>query len=151
MKDPRYSTLVNILDKLRAEAPQTEEFRRFHSNKPDDVTFSRSQAFIHLLLLIKFGLETFDERTQHICDGPGDGGLDAYYISEQEKTVFLVQSKFKGTQAGFTGDSLSAADLVKIEIDRIISGETADSNGVAYNGRIHEFQLKLNQATRKQI
>jgi hypothetical protein len=151
MRDPRYSTLLNILDRIRSEAPQKEEFRRFRSKNADDITFARGQAFIHLLLLIKFGLETFEDRNQHICDGQADGGLDAYYISEQEKTVFLVQSKFKNTESGFKGDSLSALDFVKMELDRIIGGEITDSNGVPYNAKIHEFQLKLNQATRKQV
>ena len=151
MKDPKYATLLKIIDGIRAEAPNQEDFRRFRTKKPDDIAFSRGQAFIHLLLHIRFGLETFEERHQHICDGQGDGGLDAYFISEQEKTVFLVQSKFRNTESGFTDDSISASDLVRMELDRIIGGETTDSNGVNYNPMIHEFQLKLSQATRKQI
>lgn len=151
MKNPKYATLLKIIDGIREEAPNQENFRRFRTKKPDDIAFSRGQAFIHLLLLIRFGLETFEERHQHICDGQGDGGLDAYFISEQEKTVFLVQSKFRNTESGFTDDSISASDLVRMELDRIIGGETTDSNGVNYNPKIHEFQLKFSQATRKQI
>ena len=151
MGDPKYATLLKIIDGIRAEAPNQENFRRFHSRKRDDVAFSRGQAFMHLLLLIRFGLEGFEDRYQHICDGQGDGGLDAYFISEQEKTVFLVQSKFRNTESGFTDDSISALDLVRMELDRIIGGETTDSNGVNYNPMIHEFQLKLSQATRKQV
>jgi hypothetical protein len=62
----------------------------------------------------------------------------AYFISEQEKTVFLVQSKFRNTESGFTDDSISASDLVRMELDRIIGGETTDSNGVNYNPKIHK-------------
>lgn len=151
MTDPRYLILLNIIDGIRYDAPKTAIFQRFHSNKPDDIAFSRGQAFIHLLLFIRFGKEEFIERQLNICDGPGDGGLDAYFISEQEKTVFLIQSKFGNTESGFKANSISASDLVKMELDRIISGETTDSNGNSYNPKIHEFQLKLNQATRKMI
>jgi hypothetical protein len=151
MNDPKYETLLKILDNLREEAPNTRDFHRFHSNKPEDIQFSRGQAFIHLLLLVKFGLETFQERDQFICDGQLDGGLDAYFISETRKTVYLVQSKFKSTDTGFINESISASDLVRMELDRILVGETKDSNGKTYNPKIHEFQFNLNQATRKQV
>ncbi len=111
MKNPKYATLLKIIDGIRAEAPSQEDFRRFRTKKPDDIAFSRGQAFIQLLLLIRFGLETFEERHQNICDGQGDGGLDAYFFSEQEKTVFLVQSKFRNTESGFTDNSIPASDL----------------------------------------
>ena len=151
MRDPRYVTFVNILDDIRKHAPDTDAFQRFHSNNPDDVVFSRGQAFIHLYLLVKFGLEGFEERHRLICDGTGDGGLDGYFISEVEKTVYLIQSKFKSSDTGFAGESISISDLVKMELDRILAGESLDSNGVVYNPKVLEFQVNLNQATRKQI
>jgi hypothetical protein len=151
MNDPKYETLLKILDNLREEAPNTQDFDRFRSNRPEDIQFSRGQAFIHLLLLVKFGLETFKERDQFICDGQLDGGLDAYFISENQKTVYLVQSKFKSTGTGFINESISASYLIRMELDRILFGEPKDSNGNTYNPKIHEFQLNLNQATRKQV
>lgn len=151
MNDPRYSTLLKILDGIRNDTPQSDEFQRFHSKKNEDLIFSRGQSFIHLFLLVKFGVESFEDRHQLICDGPMDGGLDAYFIQPSEKIVYLIQSKFKSSDTGFNGESISVADLVKMELDRILAGETRDSNGVNYNPKIHEFQLNLNQATRKQI
>jgi hypothetical protein len=114
MKDLRYVTLINILDWIRNNAPSEKEYKRFHSKIPDDMDFSRGQAFIHLFLLAKFGIESFDERAQLISDGPNDGGLDAFYISEAERTVYLIQSKFKNTASNFRGEAISAADLVKM-------------------------------------
>lgn len=151
MNDPKYDTLINILDNIRKQAPDTAEFSRFHSKNPDDILYSRGQAFIHLLLQVKFGLETFTERDQYITDGQQDGGLDAYFISETQKAVYLIQSKFKNTCTGFINESISTSDLVNMELERILRGETKDSNGIAYNPKIHEFQLNLNQATRRQV
>jgi hypothetical protein len=151
MKDLRYVTLINILDWIRNNAPSEKEYKRFHSKIPDDMDFSRGQAFIHLFLLAKFGIESFDERAQLISDGPNDGGLDAFYISEAERTVYLIQSKFKNTASNFRGEAISAADLVKMELERILQGDTTDSNGNTYNPKILEFQVKFNQATKKQV
>jgi hypothetical protein len=149
--DPKYKTLVAILDSIRKEAPTTAEFARFSSRKVDDTTYSRGQAFIHLWLLVKCGLDTFDTRNQQICDGEGDGGLDAFFISQQQKTVFLIQSKFKNSENKFIGESINASDLVKMELDRILNGETKDGNGNLYNARVLAFQSNLEQATRRQV
>jgi len=48
-------------------------------------------------------------------------------------------------------ESISTSDLVNMELERILRGETKDSNGITYNPKIHEFQLNLNQATRRQV
>lgn len=151
MKDPRYNILVKILDGIRAEAPHTPKFSRYRSKKPDDVAFSRGKAFIHLFLLARFGLEVFSDRNNYICDETLDGGLDAYFISETDKTVYLIQSKFKNTDTGFAGESISISDLVRMELDRILHGESKDSNGITYNPNILEFQLLLDKVTRKQV
>jgi hypothetical protein len=151
MNDPKYNTLLKILDSIRKQAPDTPEFRRFHSRNSEDIDYARGQSFIHLLLLVKFGLETFDDRHQLICDGQFDGGLDAYFISQTQKTVYLIQSKFKKTGASFASESISASDLVRMELDRILKGETKDSNGNVYNPKILEFQLNFDQSTRKQV
>lgn len=151
MNDPRYETLLKILDGIRNDAPDTEESKRFHSKKPDDLSFTRGQAFIHLFLWVKFGLSSFNERNSYICDGPVDGGLDAYYISETEKTVYLIQSKFRNTAKNFNAEAITVSELIRMEIERILHGHTSDSNGVLYNQKVLEFQLKLDKATRKQV
>lgn len=151
MSEPKFIMLLKILDEIKKDAPKTKDFKRFYSGKIEDLNYSRGQAFIHLFLLIKFGLETFEARQRFICDGKFDGGLDAYFISEREKTVYLIQSKFHTTDSSFKAEKIPVSDLVKMELDRIIHGETNDSNGNTYNAKVLEFQLKLNQATQKQV
>ena len=151
MNEPKYQILLNILDEIRINAPNKKEYKRFRSKKNEDINYSRGQAFIHLYLQIKFGVESFEDCQSFICDGQNDGGVDSYYISEANKTVYLIQSKFKNSSKNFSSEEIRIKDLVKMELDRIIGGETTDSNGVNYNPKIHEFQLKLNQASQKQI
>jgi hypothetical protein len=38
-----------------------------------------------------------------------------------------------------------------MELERILQGDTTDSNGNTYNPKILEFQVKFNQATKKQV
>ena len=64
MSDPKYSTLIEILDSIRKQAPASAAFDAFRSKQPDDIQYSRGQAFIHLFLLVKFGLETFVDTFQ---------------------------------------------------------------------------------------
>jgi hypothetical protein len=149
--DPKYKTLIAILDSIRKEAPVDAEYKAFRSRKPEDIQFSRGQAFIHLFLLVKFGIEKFEARSLHICDGPQDGGLDAYYISEELKTVFLIQSKFKNTGKSFEGQEIPSSDLVKMELDRILIGQSTDSNNVEYNPKVLKFQATYKGASTKQV
>ncbi len=151
MSDPKYSTLIKILDSIRKQAPDSTKFDGFRSTQPDDIQYYRGQAFIHLFLLVKFGIETFLDRLQFICDGEQDGGLDAYYISETQKTVYLIQSKFKNSDVGFVTESISVSDLVRMELDRILQGQSNHSNGIVYNPKVLEFQLNYNRATKKQV
>jgi len=151
MNDPKYNTLIRILDSIRKQAPDSDGFAAFRSTKLGDIRYSRGQAFIHLFLLVKFGLETFEDRNQFICEGSQDGGLDAYYISETQKTVYLIQSKFKNSETSFATESISVSDLVRMELDRILQGQSNDSNGIVYNPKVLEFQLNYSQASRKQV
>jgi len=151
MSDPKYNTLIKILDSIRRQAPDSAEFSAFRSTQLGDIQRTRAQAFIHLFLLAKFGLETFGDRLRFICDGEQDGGLDAYYISETQKAVYLIQSKFKTSSVRFATASIAVSDLVRMELDRILQGESNDSNGNVYNPKVLEFQLNHSQATRRQI
>jgi hypothetical protein len=149
--DYRYSTLLKILDNIRTEAPHSKEFIRFHSNNKKDLEWSRGQAFIHLFLLTKFGITNFLDRNKYICDDTADGGLDAYYISETDKTIYLVQSKFKNTASNFHGEAITTSELVKMELEAILSGKKKDSNGINFNKKVRVFQAELNKLTKKQI
>lgn len=100
-------------------------------------------AFIHLLLKVKFGITEFLTRHEHITDGTQDGGLDAYFIDEERKRLYLIQSKFRNTPNNFDGKSISTDELIKIEVARITKGEAEDSNGQPFNSKIVLFQQKL--------
>jgi hypothetical protein len=149
MSNLSYQALIKILDGLRREAPMTEEFSRFHSSTPQDVDFSRGQAFIHLFLLAKFGVSEFITRHENICEGGGDGGLDAFYIDEQNNQVYLIQSKFKQSATGFRSNEISAVELNTMSIDNILSGKEIDVAGTALNEKVRRFQQRFNELTRK--
>jgi len=149
MSNLSYQALVKILDGIRREAPSTEEFAQFHSPTPIDVDYSRGQAFIHLLLLAKFGVSEFAERHEYICEGGGDGGLDAFYIDEPNYQVYLIQSKFKQSATGFRSNEISAVELNTMSIDRILSGKETDISGTPFNEKVRKFQQRFNALTRK--
>jgi hypothetical protein len=139
----KYSILIEILDKIRFEAP-TEYKSYLVENNEELINQSRSKAFIHLYLLVNFGLTNFETRHDHITDGADDGGLDAYYIDEKRKKIFLIQSKFRNNPRNFEEKSITADELVKMELKTIIDGHKKDSNGNKFNNKIQKFQSKIN-------
>jgi len=138
----KYSTLIQVLDKIRADAPET--FRTYHPDPEnfEKVNQARAKAFIHLYLKVRFGLSSFTERQNFVSDKGQDGGVDAYYFDEEKKKLYLIQSKFRTNPDGFKSKSISAEELIKIETTRILKGESVDSNGKEFNGKIHELQSK---------
>src|SRR6185437_229405 len=97
----RYELLINVLDRLRAEAPAT--FKTFHPDPKniEAIGHARSLAYVHLLLKVYFGLLTFAERDEWITEGTEDGGVDAYFIDLDRRILYFVQSKFRQTEANF--------------------------------------------------
>jgi len=83
--DHQYSMLVKILDNFCSEAPKS--FGKYHPPAIDDdgLIKARSLAFIHLLLMVRFGLVDFLSRHEHITDGNQDGGLDAFFIDDENR------------------------------------------------------------------
>jgi len=134
----KYDILVNILDNLCKEAP--ERFNSYHNlDSEDKIVTARSRAFIHLLLKVRFGLLKFLERENRITDGSQDGGIDAYLIDKENKKIFFIQSKFRNSAENFDNKTISANDLIKMEIKNIINGKTYDSRGVEFNSKIKQF------------
>ena len=117
--NPRYETLVRIVEKFCQEAPS--ELASLY--RPDPIKYSdkakqaKARAYCHLYLLVKFGLKSFLEREQLITDGSQDGGLDAYYIDRNAQKVYLIQFKYHHSSQAFEGDSVGATDLVNVEFD----------------------------------
>jgi len=132
----KYDVLVQVLDRLRQEAP--EEYRSYHPEEAnvEGVNQARAKAFLHLFLKVKFGLLTFLEREAFITEGTGDGGIDAYYIDTNARTIFFLQSKFRQTERNFEAKKIEVEELLRMDIDRILSGETIDLAGNEYNSKI---------------
>lgn len=141
--DPKYITLVQILDDLRLEAPESNRKYRPDSENIEEINSARSLALTHLFLKVKYGLDSFVEREKRTCDGSCDGGLDAYFIDRSTHKIFLIQSKFRTSAEGFKEKEISADELVKMELDRILKGKHDNSNCTSYNGRILSFQREL--------
>ncbi len=132
----KYNTLLTILDQIRAEAPA--DFKRYHpqETKVEELNNARSRAFIHLFLKVKFGLTEFLERERCITDDPQDGGIDGYYLDNEHRRIYLIQSKFRTKEKNFREKEILLTDLLKMDADRITQGHEADENDVPYNAKI---------------
>ena len=131
-----YTILTNILDKLRDEAPASLTSYHPTPTNIEQINQARARAFIHLFLKANLGLLDFDTREKYITDGSHDGGIDGYFIDEISKSILFIQSKFRTTETNFTNKEISLEELLKMDIDRILQGETTHENGVPYNGKI---------------
>jgi hypothetical protein len=131
-----YNILTNILDKLRNEAPANLTSYHPTATNIEQVNQARARAFIHLFLKANLGLLDFATREKYITDGSQDGGIDGYFIDEISKSILFIQSKFRTTEVNFTNKEISVEELLKMDIDRILQGETTHENGVPYNGKI---------------
>ena len=138
----KYRTLLNILDAILEEAP--EGYKTFKPEKTDEdlLNQARAKAFIHLYLKVKYGMANFLDRHNNITEGSQDGGIDAYYLDQEKKRLYLFQSKFRTSAKNFEEKSITAEELVRMEIVRVLKGEKLDSNGVEYNSKIKELQTK---------
>ena len=136
----KYNTLLKILDNICNEAPSN--FSSYNPDRSDNekIILARSKAFVHLFLKVKCGITNFRDRHDLITDGSQDGGVDGFFIDREKKKLYLIQSKFRPNQENFEEKSITADDLVKMEINRILKGEDMDSNGNEFNSKIKSFQ-----------
>ncbi|MGY0793083.1 AIPR family protein [Azospirillum argentinense] len=139
----RYNTLVQILDKICLESPSNSRRYRPDQNNPEALDQSRARAFIHLYLKVKFGLSDFLERERYVTDDANDGGIDAYYIDKENRTVHVIQSKFRTSATNFEEKEIAISEFIDIDIDRIAKGEQVSKTGQPYNGKIRGFQEAL--------
>lgn len=142
-----YATLCCVLDALCAEAPSSETIYHPPAGNHDALIQSRSRALLHLFLKARFGLVDFSHREQHITDGPHDGGIDAFYVDRKVKAIYILQSKFRATAGNLVAHNMSADDLLKMDVSRILKGEKRDEQGNSYNARI----IKQLQRTIQQL
>jgi hypothetical protein len=131
-----YDTLCKVLDALRVEAPSSNRIYNPRPGNTEALVQARSRALLHLFLKARFGLVHFAERENLVTDGSYDGGIDAYYIDQKNKRIYVLQSKFRATAGNFVTTNMTATDLLKMDVSRILKGETRDENNRSYNDRI---------------
>ena len=142
----RYEFLLNILDGIIREAPP-----RYSKKYPRDIedvekkNQARSRALIHLYLKVMFGLTDFEVRENFVTDSDYDGGIDAYYIHRELRTIYLIQSKFRTTEANFESKEISLEELFRMDVERITSGQDNDEAGNAYTGKIKQLQREVSE------
>lgn len=110
----KYESLVNILDRLRFDAPP--EFKRYRPNISNEEALNqaRSKTLIHLYLKVNFGILDFKSRERLITDKSHDAGIDAYYIDIENKRIILLQSKFRTSKDNFENKNISFNELLKM-------------------------------------
>lgn len=131
-----YEILIKILDEICSNAPET---RKVYSPLVSDIpkiNYARSRAYIHLYLMVKFGILDFEQREKFVTDGSDDAGIDGYYIDQESKTVFFIQAKFRTTENNFLKKDISVDEILMMETDRILDGENCYESGKTYNGKI---------------
>lgn len=142
----KYNDLVNILDRICDEAPK--ENKRYHPDSTDTekVNQARSRAYIHLFLKVKFGLTDFLDRENFVTDGPSDGGLDAYFIDDNEKSIYFIQSKYRNTDRNFTNKEITMLSDETIYSDKVGKRNKAEvmvTNPQIINGGQTAYTLSI--------
>lgn len=139
----KYEILLNVLDTIRKEAPA--EYKKYHplETEYEKLNKARSRAYIHLFLKVKFGLLNFMERETLVTDDPQDGGIDAYYIDNENKEIYFIQSKFRITKKNFETKDIAFEEILSMDIDRITDGEDYDENGIKYNDKIINLKKEM--------
>jgi AIPR protein len=141
----KYQTLVNILDRIRAEATTTP-YQAIYLPDPgngDAVTQARSRAILHLYLMVSFGLLNFPEREYFVTEGKYDGGIDAYYVDKENHTIYFIQAKYRATDQNFSTKLITVNELLAMDISRILGGEASDELGNTYNEQIQGMQSRI--------
>lgn len=141
----KYQDLLSIVDKLRQEAPKN--YKRYYPDEEEIEILenARARSFIHLFLKVKFGLIEFNDRENYITDDTNDGGIDAYFIDQESKILYFIQSKFRNSDRNFESKEITFEELLSMDIKRIVQGEEYYENGTKYNGKILNFIKRLQQ------
>lgn len=138
-----YKTFINILNQIKSKAPI--EYKKYHPSTEDSEKQNQalSRAYIHLFLKVRFGLLSFLEREHFITDGPDDGGIDGYFIDDDSKAIYLIQSKFRTNEENFENKRIKLEEILAMDTDRILDGDICYENGVEYNGKIKQLQREI--------
>jgi len=143
----KYAMLLRILDALRDEAQGTKWASQYAVDSADneEIQQARSRAFIHLYLKVMFGIADFAEREGYVTDGAQDGGIDGYYIDNETRRIYLLQSKFRNTEQNFEQKEIDPKELLVMDIDRITRGNKDNADGITYNGKIQGLIRRISE------
>jgi hypothetical protein len=141
----KYDILLGALDQLRKEAPSQSKRYYPANNHLEGLNNARARAFIHLFLKVKFGLLEFAERESYITDDTEDGGIDAYYIDDDTKRIYFIQSKFRTTETNFQSKEIALSELLQMDADRISNGDETNERGIPYNYKIKKLIQKIRE------
>lgn len=147
----KYEMLVNAIDFLCELAPLNQSSYNMEDKSEEEINNIRSKGYIHLYLLIKFGIQNFEERHSFITDGPNDGGIDAYYIDNEGKTIYIIQSKYRTNEKNYENKEINPTEIVAMEIKSILQGKQQGYNGCPYNGRIKGMQKKISELSNRSL
>lgn len=142
----RYKFLVNILDGIINEAPPrySKKYPKIRGDA-DQKNQARARAMIHLYLKVNFGITDFEQRERFVTDGGYDGGIDAYYINQNLRVIYLIQSKFRATEVNFDSKEITVDELFSMDVDRILSGCEKDEYENDYSGKIKQLQREVGE------
>lgn len=142
----KYSVLLNVLDKIRSEAPSSmAKTYNPGAENVEAINYARSRSFIHLYLKVSFGILDFMDRERFITDKSYDGGIDGYYIEKETKIIYFIQSKFRNTSINFESKDISLSEIIVMDIGRVLDGEVCDECGNPYNGKIKQLQREVSE------
>ena len=144
----KFNSLIKILDVIRTEAPKSmPKIYALEETDEEKINQARARAFIHLFLKVSFGLLDFQKREHFITDGSYDGGIDGYYIKEENKTIYFIQSKFRTSSENFESKEIKLSEILTMDINRILDGEDCDEDGNQYNGKIKQLQREVSNTS----
>lgn len=133
----KYNILISILDAIRFEAPVS--YKSYYYKKQEQLDYARSKAFIHLYLKVKFWILDFIEREKLITDWSNDWWIDWYYIDDDNKFIYLIQSKYRLNAYNFDNKKIQIDEIFKIDFERITSWEIKDEKWTEYNWKIQKL------------
>ncbi len=145
----KYKLLLNTLDSIIREAQDTSDRNRvlYNTSSEEKANQARSRSLIHLYLRTRFGIINILDAEKYITEGSGDGGLDAYYIDQGNKIIYLVQSKFRTKEINFENRPVDGYELFKMYLREIINGDNQSRGGKSFNGKIQNFQRQIREIT----
>jgi hypothetical protein len=138
-----YDQLVQVIDGIRNQAPVEYKSYRPDKNNHELLNSARSKAYIHLFVLANFGQLDFKQREEFITDGTNDGGIDGYFIDTENRKIYFIQSKFRTNQTNYEAKEIKFEELLSMDVDRILAGETTAQNGEEYNSKVQSLISKI--------